>query len=264
MIMSVSLSPRVNFFSKGIDTKPNEDRYGFDPTAWVVVDGVTDKSGQQFRGKTGGEIVAQCIVERCLATRKTGIALVGFLNAEIAALYRRMNPRAIHDSAHRFAATLVCARIVGNELVITQVNDTSFRVNGARVYRTRDAVDELYANLRAAYIRATGDVRGSRAFITPLIREQHQYQNNGRSPMGYGVLDGTTTPKKYIRVFRFPLRTVRTVELFTDGYVAVPKRITVDAWEVAHRAVERKDPDKYRQYPSTKSKDDRTVMIVNF
>jgi hypothetical protein len=257
-------APHTTFFSHGTSVKPNEDRYGFHATAWVVADGVTDKSGRRYRGKTGGGIVAQLVVDRCLTTRKTGVALVTFLNAEIAALYRTMNPRAVRESRYRFAATLVCARIVGVDLVVTQVNDASFRINGRRVYRTRDTVDELYANLRAAYITATGDIAGSRAFITPLIREQHQYQNNARSPLGYGVLDGTPTPRKYIRVFRFPLRAVRTLELFTDGYVALPQRSTIAAWEAAHRIVEKRDPHKYLRYPSTKATDDRTMLIVHF
>lgn len=54
------------------------------------------------------------------------------------------------------------------------------------------------------------------------------------------------------------------IELFTDGYFAVPEGSTIQDWEDIYEKIEKEDPYKYLTYPSTKAKDDRTIMIVHF
>ncbi len=256
---------RISHFTAGKNDQANEDSFGYTKTAFTVVDGVTDKSGKRYGGKTGGEIISKFILEKCLTAEKTGPALINYLNAAVADLYKKINPKAIKDSAYRFGCTLACARIKGGNLVITQVNDTAFRINGKKVYQPKDMlVDTLYSKFRSDYIKLTRDIAGSREFLLPLLKTQHRYQNDPRSRLGFGVVDGTKTPTKFIRTFKFPLWKVRTLEIFTDGYFAVPKSAAIKSWEDMHKTVEREDPHKYLKYKSTKSKDDRTVLIVNF
>ncbi len=88
--------------------------------------------------------------------------------------------------------------------------------------------------------------------------------NDPIHPIGHGELTGGLVPKKYIHTEEFDLSEIGTLELFTDGYFKVPDEVSIDAWERSYQEVEREDPHKYKQYKSTKSKDDRTIMIVRF
>ncbi len=82
--------------------------------------------------------------------------------------------------------------------------------------------------------------------------------------MGYGVLDGTQTPEKFIYTFTYKSKEISVLELFSDGYFDIPQHATIKDWEELHEKVQREDPDKYKKYKSTKSGDDRTILIVNF
>jgi len=54
------------------------------------------------------------------------------------------------------------------------------------------------------------------------------------------------------------------MELFSDGYFDIPQEVSIEAWEKSFEKVEKEDPDKYKKYKSTKSKDDRTIAIIRF
>lgn len=247
------------------DPENNEDLAGYNDTTFVVADGATDKSGERYDGKTGGYIASRLVVKKCLASADTGQTLIDELNHAFVELYRKMNPRALEDGLYRFPCTVVAARCVGENLVITQVGDTAFRLNGEKTYANPKLVDELNAAARALYIEKTGDVQGSRQYILPLLKEnQRRYANSVDSPLGYGCLNGTPTPAQFVKIFTFPLSDVKTLEIFTDGYFAVPSEVALEAWEKKHQGVERADPHKYLTYKSTKPHDDRTVMIIRW
>lgn len=81
--------------------------------------------------------------------------------------------------------------------------------------------------------------------------------------MGYGVLDGSPVPEKFVRKFKFSLTHTHTIELVSDGYFSVfPAEATIDACEKLHDHIEEVDPHKIGEFASTKTTDDRTVIII--
>jgi serine/threonine protein phosphatase PrpC len=165
---------------------------------------------------------------------------------------------------NRFTCGFVLARIVGEKLIITYLGDCGFRINGKELYKFEKQLDIDHAEMRAKFINETGDVEGGYAHVKPSIINQFQFQNDPDHELGYGALDGTSTPEKFVEVFEYNLDQVKTLELFTDGYFDYPDKPTVEEWEKTYERVEKEDPGKYLKYKSVKSRDDRTVMIVNF
>jgi hypothetical protein len=101
------------------------------------------------------------------------------------------------------------------------------------------------------------------------ISGQTRFQNNTVSPFSYAVLDGFDVPMPLVRVFDRPHESLKSIELFTDGYFKPGATPDLVAWESAFREVERLDPEKIDAYPSVKGTygrvrtDDRTVVIVH-
>lgn len=255
----------IEQFSEGKNPPKNEDFVGYNEHTLVLSDGATDKSGQSFEGRTGGELAAELVVNTCLASESTGEELINEVTASLRSLYEKINPAALNDSAFRFAATVVAAKLQGDQLIITQVGDSSFRINGTDVYTNNKIVDTLTANTRKQYIELTRDVAGSRDFIMPLLKVQHVYQNNNDSPLGYGVIDGSPVPSKFIQTFTFNRSEIKSLELVSDGYYsAFPDEVSIDGYEALHKTIEQTDPNKSGAYASTKLSDDRTVVIARF
>ena len=101
------------------------------------------------------------------------------------------------------------------------------------------------------------------------IAGQREFQNNTASPLSYAVLDGFDLPMELVRVIDRPRASLRSIELFTDGYFERGATAQVAAWEAAFAEVERVDPEKIDRYTSDKGStdrvgtDDRTVVIVH-
>lgn len=255
----------VQIFSKGKVEDRNEDFFGYTETCFVIADGATDKSGKLYDRKTGGEIVSRLVVREALLSSLVGIELVDFLNKKVHEAYRHYGiTDVIADPKYRFTCGFICVRLLGHRVIVTYLGDLGFRVNGVSVYQEVKQIDIDNANRRSRYIKETGDLRGSREHIMPFLVGQFKYQNNADDIMGYGVIDGSETPEKFIKVFEYNIANITSIELFSDGYFAVPKEVTIDGWEQMHLLVEREDPDKWLKYPSVKSKDDRTIAILTF
>jgi hypothetical protein len=241
----------------------NEDFWGVNSATIVISDGATDKSGNvKFNNLTGGQIASQIVTEVCLDENSDKDNLAEEANAAIANLYN-LNGIDTSNPLNRIAASLLCARVDGEDLVITQVNNSGFRINGETIYMPETKCDVLHAQARSDYIKLTGDIAGSRDYIMPLLQRQlTMYQNSETHPLGYGVIDGTKTPEKFINIYKFPLNQIHTLELFTDGYTKIPVGTSVDDWEAAFKKVQEQDPNRYLEFPATKVADDRTVLIL--
>lgn len=107
-----------------------------------------------------------------------------------------------------------------------------------------------------------------RALLDTGIDGQARFANNTASPLAYAVCDGFDIPLPLVSVFDRPRASVRSIELFTDGYFQPGAAPALADWEAAFAEVERTDPEKIGRYPSVKGSapglrtDDRTVVIV--
>ena len=208
------------------------------------------------------ESIKSLIVEETFKVKYNGKELADYLTAKVSDLYKAINPQALEDGSKRFSSTLVCVRILDNKVLITQIGDTSFRINGKEVYKNDKLIDELNAKARSNYIITTGDIEGGREYIMPLLKNQYLYLNNPNSILGYGFIDGTKIPDKFIKTFEFDLNSIDIIELISDGYFSLPNKVDIQAYEEEYLKVENEDPYKYKKYLSTKSNDDRTVVII--
>jgi hypothetical protein len=254
---------KIQTFSKGKIEHKNEDYFDYNETSFVITDGATDKSGRKYDDKTGGELVSRIVVKECLSTDLNGIKLVNHLNNKVKELYTNLNIlEEIQDPKFRFTCGFICVRIIDNKILITYLGNLGFRINCSEVYQEKKQIDIDNSEARSKYIRETNDVNGSRNYIMPLLLKQFEYQNNPENSLGYGVIDGTETPSQFVKYFEYDLDKINTIELFSDGYFDVPKKVSIENWEKSFEKVEAADPDKWKKYKSTKSKDDRTIVII--
>ena len=256
---------QVQTFSKGKIENKNEDYFDYNETCFAIADGATDKSGRIYDGKTGGELVSRIVVNECLSSNLNGIKLVNHLNNKIKALYKKLEIlEEIKDPKYRFTCGFICIRLINNKIIITYLGDLGIRINGTELYQEIKQVDINNSEKRSRYIRETKDIKGSRAHIMPLLLKQFEYQNNPKELLGYGVIDGTKTPSKFVKILEYDKKKIQLIELFTDGYFDIPQEISIEAWEKSFEKVEKEDPDKWKKYKSTKSKDDRTITLIKF
>lgn len=299
----------IQNFSAGKLLWKNEDRFFFDSKNIILADGATDKSGNVYFGKTGWEIISQYVVDIASSSSKNGNELIKDIHTSIWKMYEEYGID-IHVRANLFSTTLVVCRICNDTLFITQVGDSSFRINGSRVYTYGMIIDRVSACLRRNFLLEFGVQMNeeSRQFILPVLEKQHEFQNQEPQNMtqeilwslfenirenfadfqtnssacerifeksqrdlqdclgqdiSYGVIDGTSTPEQYVHTYTFPLSDIDSLEVFSDGYFQIPIWKKIEDWEYTFAEWERKDPYKYLLYPSTKSKDDRTIIIAN-
>jgi len=254
---------QIQTFSKGKTEERNEDYFDHSENCFVIADGATDKSGRTYDGKTGGEIVSKLVVKEALSSALNGIELVDFLNKKVFQLYENLNiANDIINPQYRFTCGCIVVRIIKEQIIITYTGDLGFRINGNIAYQEVKQIDIDNAEERASYIKATNDVSGSREHIMPLLLKQFEYQNNPQHPLGYGAIDGTNTPSKFVKTFQYSKDEVHMIELFSDGYFTTPSKTTISDWEKTFEKVEQEDPDIWKIYKSTKSKDDRTIAII--
>jgi hypothetical protein len=273
------LRANLHQFSAGKDPEnpeANEDLFASSDTSFVLADGSTAKEGTKdvaaIYGKSGGQVAAEIAVRATQESELNGVNLVRHVTKQLNEEYRRNYPAALEDSRRRFAVTLLAARIVGNELVITQVGDSGFRINGRDVFVPSMLIDMLDAQARATAIHQALNLgldepaaaKFGREYIEPSLNQQYSYRNNPHHLLGFGCIDGGEVPEKFIKTGSFQLRDVSTLEMFSDGYPVHPPAATVEAWEAAYEQAQAEDPLRYKKHLATKPADDRTVAILEF
>ncbi|MFA4880521.1 MAG: hypothetical protein WC650_02765 [Candidatus Doudnabacteria bacterium] len=256
---------QVQTFSEGKIENRNEDYFDYNENCFAIADGATDKSGKKYNNKTGGELVSRIVVNECLSTNLNGTELVNHLNKKIKELYGKLKIlEETKDPKHRFTCGFICVRPINDKIIITYLGDLGMSINGTEVYQETKQIDIDNAEERSKYIQKTNDIKGSREHIMPLLLKQFEYQNHPQELLGYGVIDGTKTPSKFVKIFEYNKDKIKIIELFTDGYFNIPQEVSIEAWEKVFEKVEQEDPDKWKKYKSTKSRDDRTVAIIKF
>ncbi len=107
------------------------------------------------------------------------------------------------------------------------------------------------------------------AFLRSGLQNQYRYSNSDH-PLGYGVLNGYAPNRNFIIDQNLPRDTLKTLEVFSDGYLLAPETVSLQAWEQTHQQLELDDPHKTNLVlackGSTKSSffDDRTIVILKF
>lgn len=146
----------IEAFSAGKDPdrpEANEDRFVVLPgRAYAVIDGVTDRLGIAFDGRSGGRIAAETIQAE-LEADCTGApaALLARLGAAIRAQYRRhgLGRRWREEPNVRFGATLALFRHREGFDEVLLVGDSGVRLDGRHVLQPTKALDAITAELRA-------------------------------------------------------------------------------------------------------------------
>jgi len=97
---------------------------------------------------------------------------------------------------------------------------------------------------------------------------QYGFCNLAGHSLGYAVLNGGQTQGPDVLSFTRPKSGIRSIELFTDGYMSCPQETRVRDWEDEFFRVEAEDFSKIGAYPGVKGSssqffsDDRTVLII--
>lgn len=102
------------------------------------------------------------------------------------------------------------------------------------------------------------------------LQSQFRLANAEDALLGYGVLNGGTPAMRDAIDQTIPYIGLASIEIFSDGYLAPPPTVSVEAWENCHAELEEADPHKIKRTPAIKGStpmtffDDRTVAILHF
>ncbi len=199
-----------------------EDALFINPQYVAVIDGATSKTGRKSEeGLTDGAVVAWAITT-CLdglEAGMTGAALVHALTTKV----RDAMSEVEHNAGAALAVLSVAAQTV------TRVGDVTVRINGSGDVPVKK-IDTVVAAARAAYTSALllrhektiAELAVSdpgRKMVFPLLAAQYVFQNDLRSPYGYGSIDGNIVPDPFIEEFGVAPGDV--VALASDGYPAL-------------------------------------------
>lgn len=138
------------------------------------------------------------------------------------------------------------------------------------------SADDIDAILAAARAACKGRLRSDALplvdsmMLSGIAGGQYRYCNLEGHSLGYGVLNGgPRTCGPDVLCFTRPKASVRSIELFTDGYLTCPPGSRVLDWEAEFARVEAEDPSKAGAYAGVKGSssryfsDDRTVVTVH-
>ncbi|GAA3262480.1 hypothetical protein GCM10020216_104160 [Nonomuraea helvata] len=201
----------------------------------AVIDGVTDKSGRDFGGASGGALAADCVA-RTLAALPADVTVgeaVASITAELAGLRRTWS---VPDDDLR-APAAVAAVAWPRRRLLWRVGDAHLAVgrrDGGRLRWDRHVggklIDTVLAGARAAYLHCLllegehpehlAATDPGRALIRPVLERQAALANrDDAGPFGYGVLDGRPVPERFVETFALP-QDAWEVVLASDGYLS--------------------------------------------
>lgn len=172
------LTPQI--FTKWKNPNKNEDSYAFSDNTLVVSDWATDKSWKIYEWKTWWEIISKLISEEVLQLLSNWPKLVDNLNKSVIKMYESYWVDYKNNLENLFSSTLVSARILDEKLIITQLWDTSFRINWEKIYHNNKIIDKINSLLRKKFIEIFWELKvdESRNFIMPILKQQYLYQNS--------------------------------------------------------------------------------------
>jgi hypothetical protein len=258
----------------------------------------------KFDGKSGGRVAAELVSQVAIDTGLTGKELVNAATEAIVDLYRKHFPHLVDEKGEidvksRIATTFAAIRFNDDATVTcTQVGDTAIRATlkdgRLQSYREERKADIIDAGIRQKYIldalaRAKSEgkelsaeevskvIADGREAIKDRLANQWMIWNNDAEVVegydtqlknpGFGYLNGSHVPDKFIATFSFDTSELVELILVSDGYTiadetAWPQSGDIEDWEAHIATVHQDDPQKYLKYPATKPMDDRGIMVA--
>jgi hypothetical protein len=210
----------------------------------AVIDGATDKSGKRITTTEGsitsGRFAASVLataVESLQAGVSPAAAVRHFTTVLGAAIDEACGPS---EPNERPSASIVMLDTSAG--LVWRVGDCPFRID-ADTWNTPKRIDRVTSNFRAAFLAATaGGYRDDpsctdpgREAILPLLRAQGNLANV-LGEFGYGVLNGTPVPPRFIEVVQLPEAACEVV-LASDGYPSLPPTLAEAEAELARLLV---------------------------
>jgi glycerophosphoryl diester phosphodiesterase len=252
----------IEQFSRGKtgDEALNEDNILVSEDFIAVLDGVTSRRGRSLRGMATGRFASQFLAATLaqlpadIDARSACAALNKALMDESTATAVAENLPLAEVWAYPASALLVYSRA---RREVWRVADSTFLIDGVANYRFFPQ-ERVWADLRRAYLHAQL-ARGVTVeslldhdptfdLLTPMISELKIFANS-ESPhagiYGYGVLNGTTLPDRYLEVF--PAANAKEIVYASDGYPEVIN--TLEETENALQKTVREDPLMFRIHP---------------
>lgn len=245
----------------------------------AVIDGVTDKSGVLYDGKTGGRIAAEVVAQ--VVSQLDPEVTASDAVAQITTRLRRVQGElgiSLNTLTPPSASVLILS---GTRREVWRVGDSHIGLitNGIHSsYPGDKAIDVATSMARSAFTacllalgddpRILGETDPGRDFILPLLQMQNALANSNEvSPFTYGVLNGTKVPERHIEVLALPRKGCEVI-LASDGYLhAAP---SLREAEKDLQSSLRKDPLRIGEARGTKalkpganSFDDRTYLRVH-
>jgi hypothetical protein len=241
----------------------NEDAFVITDRLVAVIDGETNKGAPEI--PSPGRKAALAVAE----------ALEGVRSTE--------DPFELVTSLHRAVRQLKCGtRAAAVVAVLDLQHRRVIRVGGIAVgfdRRFSDAakeLDRIAAAARAEFLRVA-ITRGltpeavqkqdpGREWVLPLLIAAREYCNDAHHPFGYGSINGSSTPQKFIEVLEIPRGTSEVV-LASDGYREPKGSLAASEQELAE--LRASDPLRIGSHPGLKAFmrdasgfDDRTYIRV--
>lgn len=128
--------------------------------------------------------------------------------------------------------------------------------------QVRSLVEEVITSTGLAAHAAEVD-----GFLRGGIKTQFRFAN-GTGPLAFDTMNGTEVPFREVIDQTRPKEEVDSVEIYTDGYPALPGDVSPEAWEAAFEEAERRDYHKTGIHAAVKGSteseyfDDRTVLLL--
>ncbi|MFH1833012.1 MAG: hypothetical protein ABH816_02485 [Candidatus Levyibacteriota bacterium] len=263
----------------------NEDGWVAKVNTFAVIDGSAPRVDLRFEGKSSARFATD-VVRKVLLTTPPDVNGKELVSEITTALNREINREGYRKVIQKNkeatpAALFTTARIVGDKVIVTGLGDISCRINEKVIHSDHFKSEDLMTEKRILAMKnakkknpSISDEElvaiGQKTIKDDLIYQVKNYFNNSNSDLGLGIIDGEEVPEKFIKEYKYDLKDVKTLELFSDGYYSFPDFPSIDLWEEKFFQGEKEDPLRWNKYPAVKAvlpgqfSDDRTILIVAF
>ncbi|MEH1930249.1 hypothetical protein [Nostoc sp.] len=257
--------------SKYGDPQQGDDFIVVNQNFVAVLDGATDISGARYNGISSGRFVAEIGAQflENLSPDSNVIEAIEDITQAVKQSLLGVKPDKTPIYTPCFAMIIFSAA----RREIWRVGDCQYLLDGEGSNPTIQ-VDQITSQLRSLIVRsylAQGKTiedllkdDPSPNFLAPFYRLQSALRNHPKEPFGYGAIDSTTVPKRYIEVIKVPEQ-VKSIVLASDGYPDLKATLTES--ETVLTKILTVDPLCYEHYleqrglaPNRESFDDRTYV----